>query len=871
MRNVLKIVKMTMILIIAISVLLFSASLLLQDKVAEAILNSFNKSLSTKFDIGSVRLSFLRKFPKASLELKNVVVYSSPNFNSEQFIGINTDTLITAKAVSVEFKITDILKGNYNIDRIGAKDGNVNLYSDISGFVNYDVSVKSDNPGNEAITINLERINIDNIKASYNNIATKLIIKAVISNGRLKSRISGDKIDFSAVAETEINSFQLYNTCITKPIKADLDLKLISTREGVRINEGLLEVENIIFGVNGFISENDLLDLNLTGQNVDLSKIRKYLPEKYLNQVSDYNPSGILSVDCKIKGPLTRTRNPHIEIKYDLSNGQITYGKSGLTINNLSFSGHFSNGSRNLPETSSFSFIDIKGRLGSAEYSGSFAISGLDRPKSSFILKGRVYPQEIKEFFNLQDISEAGGYSDVDIKMTTDIWPLNKLTISDLIDSKPIAALSFNTFSIGYKNNQILFRNISGNCSYGETVIAENLSLNYKDQDIMINGEFRNLPEWLTGKPVRLIARADISMNKLIPEAFFENKTAPENDSLVKKAFTFPGDVLFNINFSIGSLDYKTFSAREIKASVNYKPRVLTFKSLNMNSLNGAISGDGFILQNNSKSIMARGSFSLFKIDVNSAFNTFHNFGQDFIRAENLSGDLSGTLSVLVPLDSMLKTQFKTLTAEGKYTLENGALINFDPVKELSAFIELSELENIHFEKLENDFFIKNNFVYIPQMDVKSSAADLSVSGKHSFDNDYEYHVKILLSELLSKKRKKNKSSATEFGVVEDDGLGRTSILLKIVNKGPDVKVSYDVKAAGASVKNSIKSERQTMKTILNQEYGWYKSDTTTKSKPAEKKTRFRISWDDADSTKNTVNQPPAKKESTIKNIFKKK
>lgn len=871
MKLILKILKMTVILIITISVVLFSASLLLQDKVAEVILNSFNKSLSTKFDVGSVKLSFLRKFPKASLELKNVVVYSSSNFNSEQFIGINTDTLITARFVSVEFKITDIIKGNYNIERIGAKDGKINLFSDISGFVNYDVSLKSENTGNEAITINLERINIDNFKAYYNNIATKLIITFQISTGKLKSRITGDNIDFSAVAETEITSFKLYNTVITKPIKADLDFKLLSTKEGIRLNKGLLTIENTTFGVTGFISENDLLDLNLTGQNVDIRKISKYLPEKYLAQVSDYNPSGILTVDCKIKGPLTRTKNPHIEINCILNNGQITYGKSGLSINNLSFSAHFSNGFKNHLETSSASFNDIKGRLGSAEYSGSLKISGFDKPISSIILKGKVYPREIKEFFNIEEISEADGYSDVDLKMVTDIWPLNKLTISDLISCKPEAVVSFNNLTIGFKNNQLLFRNIIGNCLYAETIKADNISLNYKDQDIKINGEFRNLPEWLTGKPVRLTATADISFDKLIPEAFIENNTAKGYDSLNKRGYSFPGDMLFNINLRIGSLDYKTFSAKGINAVINYKPRVFTFKSLIMQSLNGTISGDGFILQNSLKSIMARGSFNFIKIDVNKAFTTFHNFGQSFVKAENLSGDLSGTLSVLVPLDSMLKTQFKTLTAEGKYTLVNGALINFGPIKELSSFIELSELENIHFEKLENDFFIKNNFVYVPQMEVKSSAADLSVSGKHSFDNDYEYHVKMLLSELLSKKRKKNKSDVTEFGEVEDDGLGRTSILLKIVDKGDDVKVTYDAKAAGTSVKNNIKAERQTMKTILNQEYGWYKSDTTVKPKPAEKKTRFKITWDETDSTKNAANPPPAKKENTIKNIFKKK
>ena len=255
-------------------------------------------------------------------------------------------------------------------------------------------------------------------------------------------------------------------------------------------------------------------------------------------------------------------------------------------------------------------------------------------------------------------------------------------------------------------------------------------------------------------------------------------------------------------------------------------------------------------------------------IDVNKAFISFRNFGQDFLKAENIAGTLSGTLSILLPMDSLLNAQIKELTAEGKYQLMNGALINFEPVKQLSKFIKLSELENIHFEKLENDFYIRNNFLYIPQMDVKSSAVDLSVTGKHSFNNDYEYHVKMLLSEILSKKRKKNKSSNTEFGVVEDDGLGRTSLLLKIVNKGDDVKVGFDFRAAEKKVINDIKSERQSIKNILNQEYGWYKNDTVAKQKPEEKKPRFRISLDGTDSVKPTLNPPAVKKKSAVKILF---
>jgi hypothetical protein len=278
-----------------------------------------------------------------------------------------------------------------------------------------------------------------------------------------------------------------------------------------------------------------------------------------------------------------------------------------------------------------------------------------------------------------------------------------------------------------------------------------------------------------------------------------------------------------------------------------------------MKALNGIISGSGFFAQNKDKSLMVKGTYDVKDIDVNKAFITFHNFGQTFLKAENIRGSLSGSLSLLFPMDSLLNFHIKYLTAEGKYHLVNGALINFDPVKQLSTFIEITELENIKFDKLENDFFIRNNQLYIPQMEVNSSAADLSVNGKHSFENDYEYHVKILLSEILSGKRKK-RSNITEFGVVEDDGLGRTALLLKIVGKGEEAKVSYDMKAAGDQVKNSIKKEKESLKTILNQEYGWYKGDSAVNKKQPEQKkpSRFKIKWDDGEAQK-PAQVPPIK------------
>ena len=845
MKIYIKIFRLLAILILTIAVILFSAARVMQDKVADIILKSLNKNISTKLHIGSFRLSFLSKFPKASLELRDVLVQSSPNFSSLSFKGINTDTLLAARNVSIEFKITDILVGNYTLERIRARNGIVNFYTDSEGKVNYDITTAGAKSGSDEFTIDLKKIYLSDIRSYYNNLATKLIINATVRKGTLKSMIHGNNVSFNAAGELQIDSLQLYSTRINKQIIADADIDLQKTKNGISFKKGNLHIDNYDFGLDGFISSDNIYDLKITGRNIDISKIRNYLPDKYSSMLSDYDPRGILVLDSRIKGLMTRTSNPHTETTFRLEKGQIKYGKSDLAIKNLSFEGIYSNGAKNRPETGSVRIKDLSAKLGSADYHGSFLLSGLNDPYAELTLKGKFLPDEIREFFGLKNISETGGSFEFDFKLSGKVDLKNNFDLSHVIDMKTEGNIVFSSFSIGLNNNRILVNDVTGSLLIDNTILARNLKFLYKGQRISVDGEFRNLLQWLEGRPLQLTATADVAFNRFIPEAFLKDSFSTGTTASKKSVFKLPDDLVLDINFKIDSLSYKTFSSSRISGTLNYKPRLLTFKSFNMKSLNGNISGNGFILQNNNKSVLSKGIFNVTNVDVNKAFTSFQNFGQNFLKAENIAGTLSGSFSLLLPLDSFLNPQIRSLTAEGKFILANGGLINFDPVKELSSFIELSELENIHFQQMENDFFIRNNYLYIPQMEVRSSAVDLSVNGKHSLDNDYEYHVKVLLSEILSKKRMKNKRSVTEFGEVEDDGLGRTSMLLKIVYKGEDVKVSYDVKAAANEVKSNLKEERKTLKTILNQEYGWFKNDSAEMQKPAEKKQRFKVTWDD--------------------------
>jgi len=868
-----KILKIFLILFVSVLLVLFSVSLIMQNKVAGMVLKTLNNTFPTKIETGSYRLSLIKKFPKASIELKNIIVYSSPDFDRSGFKGINTDTLLTAKSASLDFKTVDMIRGAYTFTTINVRSGNLSLFTDTAGNYNYDLTKDgSGTAGEDNVKLNLNRINLSDVRFVYNDLRAYLIIGGVFKDGRIKSKIRGNNIDFEGISKVDFELFQLGSFIIKQHVPAELDVALNQNAKGIFFRKSTMKVENWDFVLTGFIADDNNQDLNVSAPNIDISKIAHLLPEKYRKAISDFHPTGNLMFDWKIKGKPSGSADPHYDLTWTLKDARIDNDKSKLKIDKFSFDGSYTNGSRNRSETSTLSVSSFTARLGSADYKGSLSVSNFSNPRAELNFKGRLYPAEISEFLNLRNVSRAGGSIDLDLKFSGYPGKKRSFRFTDLFDLNSQSEVVFNSAGITLDNQNLDIRDMSGKIQIRENTTTDNFRFSINKQIITLSGKFSNFPGWLAGNPVNLTGSADLSASSLQPHLFMNTTVLPEakgKDIPQMAPVTFPGNVFLDVNLSIDTLTYKTFNARKITGTLSIKPKILNFRTINLSSQEGEISGNALVVQNADKSFIGRGSFKVTGVDVNEAFTTFHNFGQGFLIAENIEGSLSGNISLVLPVDSLMNPVMKSIAAEGKYIITDGALINFDPVRALSKFIELSELENIKFDKLENDFFIKENVFYLPQMDIKSSAVNLSVNGKHSFDNDYQYHVKMLLSEILSNKARKNKTLSDEFGEIEDDGLGRTSVFLKIDGRGEDVKVTYDMKAAGNQIKEDVKKEKATLKTIFNEEYGLYRSDSVPEQKKSTKK-RFRITWEGSDTTQVQTEPPVEKKESIFKKIFKK-
>jgi len=867
MKILLKILFWTSVTVLAAVTASWIAAVIFRDDIITYVTNTINNRITTKTQVGEYRFSFIKRFPRASVSLRGVTVFTSPGFDKSQFTGYNTDTLLYAGSVTLQFRITDLLKGIYRIENASVSEGSLFLLTDSAGGINYHLSTGSGENDKES-RLDLNRIVLRNIRTTYLNRATSLSISGKLSQAKLRSTIKGSEIDLNCNAGLSLEKFESHKTRINGSADISLDFSMLSSDTSVVFRKGILKLEGYSFDLSGYIHPGKDIFLKITGKNIDLSGARKYVPSIYSDRIKNFQTGGILNAEYIIRGKPDHTGNLFADANFSVTRGSLNVRKPDIKIRNLELSGSYSNGSKADLSTSAFKIGTCSFNIGSARWSASFSADDFTDPLVSFTFSGDIYPSELKNILSIPGILAADGLIRLNTKISGHILKNGRLNTESVISSLKAADIRFESVNLEHSDERFSFSNVSGNIMASEHLWADNLAFTYNGARFLINGEFAGLPAWLSGKQVPQDIKAEMTASDLNLSRFSFKTRKPDSGT---GAIRFPGGINADINIRLDNFTYNKFNAGLITGRLVYKPLTADIRNFDALTLGGRVTGNFITAVNRNNGFISQGSFKIESIDIKKCFETFGNFGQSFILSENLEGTLTGNLRILMPMDSLMKPVVKAINAEGHYIIEDGTLINFEPVKALSDFIDLRELENIRFSRIENDLFIRNNSLSVPQMDILSSAADFSVSGKHSFDNTYEYHVKVYLSELLSGKYRKSKKLNTEFGTVEDDGLGRTSLFLKISGKDENLKVSYDLKAAGNNIRESMKNEKNNLRSILNEEYGWFRKDTTAK-KVSEPPPRFRIEWSEtADTAASSKVKATEESESFLNRLLRKK
>jgi len=857
-----KILKYILAAGISLVIILYLVSVIFEAKISGIFISELNKNLSAPVSTGDLNFSLLRRFPRASLELENILV-KSPRLQDEKSVNVYPDTLLYAGKMILTLKIAPLIKKKYIVDRINIDMAIINISKGPSGKMNTDIYEKSVPSDSAAMNLNINNININNSSFTYSVRESGFFIAGIVNSSSNKLLMEEGITKLQSKSSTVISTLNTgggFKLNDSYPLKFHADL--VFSEDSIKIGPAEINVDGVQLQGDCRIGKSEKeLSISLETGKANIRKFAGIIIPRSKDHIDKYGIDGLMTSSLSLKGSYAKSSPLILTANLELEKGLVNIPSTDVIIDNIRTSARlsmeFGNGNNN--------FEIYAGRfnasLDNTGFSGSFLIRDLKNPCIDLIIAGLFPSDRIAGLLNKEEITFSEGTVRINARLSGSIPAKTEESNFNILGLNRSVNLGLNSVNLGLPWLQGEINNIHGNIMIADNIWIDDLSMSYNDQNIALNGMITGFNNWLLDKNPTLEITAGIWSDKIDLGSFRDNITGGPNREGSRETKT-----RLNLNILCDSIIIGNFRASLFDGNLSYVTGLSDISSFSMNTLNGSLSGNAVLADLGDSTYALRAWFDIENIDIGKTFSTFNNFRQHYIKSENLEGLITGTLSVSVTADRQFKINMEDLVLNGEYQIMDGKLVNFEPAYKLSRFIEIDELAEIEFSKLENELIINNEVITIPRMDISSSAFNISLEGTHGFDGNYEYRLKILLSELLSKKKNEKVS---EFGVVEDDGLGHTSLYLSLRGDKFGSRLSYDTDALRTELKEDLQKEKQTIKSILNEEYGWYKGDTLTGNE-TDKTRLFRVTWEETDSIR-TVTADSTEKKLPLLKLFKRK
>ncbi|HEY1038573.1 MAG TPA: AsmA-like C-terminal region-containing protein [Bacteroidia bacterium] len=820
----------TFLWIIASVVIILGVAVILvfvyEDEVKEAVVAELNKNLNAevKIEPQNIDLTVIRTFPNASVDFRDALCYEALKKEKR-------DTLFTAGKISLQFSLMDLFNKKYNIKRIDISSVDLNLKVDKRGKENY-IIWKEDTASTDDAPVKfaLEKIELKDIKISYRNRQnkTKLLLSLEEADFSGKFNESNYLLESAGIVEAQTITFKdrnyLSNKKLSYAFNVDVGKKqyIIKTAE-VKINEVLLNTQGKFWNVDSLF----FADIAFKGKNLDIKTAMSLLPENAKGKIKDYESEGEFYAEGILKGILNSDEVPELSSDFGVKNARITYVPNNTTLEQVNFIGSY----KNMNGEESLELKEINASLKNNKIEGNYRMVNFSDPYLDVNFKTNADLADVVSFYPIDTITKLQGKLNLDAEIKGKLDELKKDFTSTANYAKGTARFDQVVLQFKYDKKEI---NIpAGSFTLrGRDVIADSLQVKLGSSDAMLSGELINFIPWILKKkePLGIVAKcksANVSLNELMTSETANNSGSSE--------FYLPEDISMQLDLNVSNTILGKFTAKNIAGKITLKNKQFFSDNLSFESMGGDVALSG-ILDATQEKIRIKGTTRLVGIDVTRMMYEMNNFSQEEITDKHLKGQSTCTFDFSTLWDRKWNCDLNSINVISDVTVERGELNNYKPLESLSKYIELKELQQIRFNTLQSHLEIKNKVITISKTSIQNSALNVEFYGTHTFDNMIDYHIKLLLSDLLAKKPGKNKQLDEELSLVENDPDNKRCVFLLMTGSIEDPVIKYDRKAMKEKVKEDIKAEKQNLKSILKEEFGLFKKDTTLINKPNDHK-----------------------------------
>ncbi|MEL6656609.1 MAG: AsmA family protein [Bacteroidota bacterium] len=741
---------------------LWVATSFFADRIGAQVVEAVNAQLKTELQVQGFDLSFIRTFPNLGANLQGV-----------QLIDTNGKALLRAEELSFRTGILGLFGSNLKIKSVVVRDGELNVAVDPRGNTNYDIFVETEDVGEEEAnnsTIQLQEAIVRGMQLRYVDQQSKQTISLLIDDATFGGEFGAANYQLSSSADLFIAAIVSENeTYISnEPFTYTAQLAVNTETGQYQIEQLELQLGDLPLVASGNfrLGETDhFIDMEVASNDAKLEDMISLLPASYKRTLKGIETGGELSFSADVEGVYAPNRQPKIEAELNFADGRLDGERIHARVRDLGFVAYFTNGDSQSDATSKLVLENLHGEFEREPFAMDLTVENFNDPRIIFAANGTLAPGALMGFIPDERISDGTG-----------TVHLRNLRVSgrykDMVSNqrsgraKMSGELDFEGagFTINGEDVQLS----EGKVALDQNrLMVEGVKLEAPGTSMYFDGTATNIlpvifADSVNSKNARLqfdarLQATELDIDQLLalgdPAEEVQERALETGsvDSLaqaeVEKREYFTRFLDGTFAAEIQQFNYGEISGEDFVGSLEFEDGIMRIKG-ETKAMNGEFILDGEANFNDLPSLTAKLTGN--SIDIYEFFRQSENFGQDFLVADNLSGQLDTRIYIECFFDeqgNFLQDKLRVLAGVG---VNDGVLQDFAMLENFSTFVNVRDLREIRFSNLENFFEVRNSKLYLPVMFIQSNALNMTISGEHTFDQDIAYYVKVNAGQVLA-------------------------------------------------------------------------------------------------------------------------
>ena len=776
-----------------IAVLVLAVSIFQKD-IINAFVQEANKHLVAEVVPKDISVTVWKDFPNVSIAFDRVLVKEAVADKAK------ADTLAYFQTLYFTFNLSELIDGRYKLLQLYAENGKVTLEVDEKGKENFQIFKEVEDASNDkSFNFRLNVARLKNIDFAFRHLKEKDVYAIAIDDWKLKLDFRENLLSSQLIGECLLQELTIGgNTFVQgKEVSIQSPFSYHLETGAVMIEHARLELEEALFNLEGvYEPENGKhLFLQLDAEKANLQTLLAFVPSAWRSELEKYKTKGQSYFSATLDGKLADRKSPKIAVDFGFANASFYHPDFQKEITGLHMNGSFSNGKRQTMKTSVLVIDSIRGNLEGNPFSGRFKVSNFTYPYLNLKAKATVDIEDLLGIFPIDFLETGVG------KLMANISYQG--SIRNPSNEKATGWLSLEDGEFRLKDTPAPVRIPKLYTTFNRNkILIDTLEVMLNDSDLKATGEMRNWANSLADGAAQVSLKLESEVLKVGDLLSLKAKGASGKGGGVGKLPS------IRANLAVKQFYYDNIHLDDVKGNIAIEgAEQYDFEQLSFDWLEGNFLLNGHF--DNGSQREFQGAIGLQRVNVRDFFETFDDFGLEAISYKNLEGHASADLATKLAFDQQWNIDWKRSEVMIEGEVLEGKLLNYEPMQQVAFLLKNKDLENISFSKLSNSLHLKADTLFIPTMEVSSSAGKLFVSGKQRISGEMEYRLQIPLSNF----KRPDKDEA--YGAIEDDGLGHGNLFLLISGTPEDFKVRFDKDAVGKKIKNDLKKEKKEFKDLF--------------------------------------------------------